>query len=288
MNKTVQSFQVFDNTIEEVWTALSDEKSLKKWFFPVREYKFEVGQEFWFYENEDSNIFLHRCRFTEIIPQKLIACTWEHPSHSKGNSLVQWQFKQQGNQTRLTLTHSGLETFADAGDDFKPENYQMGWDNFVHDALRLFLNGIEKLVFKISIEAKATDVWKRMWEKQFYTKWTEPFCEGTYFEGNLSVGNRIHFLSPSGGGMYSNVAYLKEDEQIIFQHIGEIVAFKEMPLDENSKKWTGSCESYQLISSGNNTILRVEVDTDPQYLEFMQKKFPLAIERLKELCEVEN
>ncbi|MDP2236266.1 MAG: SRPBCC family protein [Bacteroidales bacterium] len=288
MNKTVQSSQIFDNPIEEVWTALSDEKALKKWFFPVRDYKFEVGKEFWFYENEDSSNYLHRCRFTEIIPDKLIAYSWEHPSHSKGKSLVTWEFEQQGNQTRLTLTHTGLETFADAGDDFKPENFQFGWDNFVHDVLRLFLNGIEKLVFKIRIEAKPADIWKHMWDKEMYTKWTEPFCEGSYFEGELSVGKRIHFLSPSGGGMYSNVIYLKENEQIIFQHIGEIVAFKEMLLDENTKKWTGSCEHYQLISSGNDTILRVEVDTDPKYFEFMQMKFPLAMKRLKELIEVEK
>jgi uncharacterized protein YndB with AHSA1/START domain len=285
MNTIVTSTQVYNHPVEMVWRALSEESALKKWFFPVQHYQFEKGREFRFYESEDSNRFLHRCRFSEIIPMQLIAYTWEFPEFSSGISLVQWQLEQIGDQTRVTLTHSGLEAFAEAGDDFKPENFQFGWDHFVHDVLRLYLNGIEKLVFKMPIHATAEKIWETLWDKETYKQWTEPFTIGSYYAGDIQTGNRIHFLTPEGHGMYSNVAFIKENNHVVFQHIGEMAGFEELPPNEQTLKWKGSCESYQLLSADNGMLLRVEVDTDATHLTAMNEIFPVALQRLKEICE---
>jgi uncharacterized protein YndB with AHSA1/START domain len=282
---TVTTTQVYKNSPEEVWKALSDEQALQKWFFPVRNYQFEVGKEFTFHESEDSDKFLHKCRFTEIVPMKRIAYSWAFPERSQGSSVVTWTLEPQGAFTKVMLTHSGLETFADAGDDFKPENFQFGWDHFVHDVLRLYLNGIEKLVFKTTIGATAEKVWKVLWDKDQYQLWTEPFTVGSYYSGEIAQGNRIHFLTPEGHGMYSDVAWVKENEQVVFLHIGEMKNFKELPGDEKTEKWTRSSESYLLLPSKEGVLLRVEVDCDPQYLDSMREMFPKALQKIKELCE---
>lgn len=285
MNPRVNSTQVYNHPVEVVWRALSEESALRKWFFPVQDYQFENGREFSFYETEDSQRYLHKCRFTEIIPKRLIVYTWEYPKLSSGKSLVQWELEQLDGQTRLTLTHSGLETFADAGDDFKPENFQFGWDHFVHDILRLYLNGITKLVFKTTIHAKAEKIWETLWNKETYKQWTEPFTAGSYYIGEIRTGNRIHFLTPEGHGMFSTVAFVKENEHIIFQHIGEMAGFEELPPDEQTLKWTGSSESYQILPAEDGILLRVEVDTDEPHLAVMNEKFPIALQKIKEICE---
>jgi len=282
---TVTTTQVYKNSLEEVWRALSDEQAVQKWFFPVRNYQFEVGSAFTFHESEDSQKFLHKCRFTEIVPMKRIAYSWEYPEYSKGSSAVTWELEPLGASTKVTLTHSGLETFADAGDEFKPENFQFGWDHFVHDVLRLYLNGIEKLVFKIIIREGAKKVWKVLWDKEQYKMWTKPFTAGSYYSGEIAQGNRIHFLTPEGHGMYSDVAYVKENEQVVFLHIGEMKDFKELPVDEQTEKWTRSSESYQLMPANEGVLLRVEVDCDPQYLNAMREMFPKALQKIKEICE---
>jgi hypothetical protein len=48
-------------------------------------------------------------------------------------------------------------------------------------------------------------------------------------EMEIAQGNRIHFLTPEGHGMYSDVGYVKENEQVVFLHIGEMKNFKELP-----------------------------------------------------------
>lgn len=38
--------QTFDATLEKVWNALADENELKKWYFQVENYDFEVDKSF--------------------------------------------------------------------------------------------------------------------------------------------------------------------------------------------------------------------------------------------------
>lgn len=277
--------QLLDVPVDKVWNALSQEAELKKWYFPVQDYAFEEGKEFSFYESDDSHLFLHRCKFISIIPQRLIEYTWEHPSHSKGISILKWETEPQDEKTLVRLTHSGIENFADGGAAFSKTNYEMGWNAIVKTTLRNYLYGIERLVFDIEIISTPENLWNKLWHNGNYTRWTEPFCEGTYIAGKLSSGERVHFLAPSGEGMYSNVTFLKENELIVFSHIGMMKDGKELPLDSETEKWTGCFETYKLKQKGDVTCLKVEVDTIADYADYMKTTFPLALKRLKEIAE---
>jgi uncharacterized protein YndB with AHSA1/START domain len=276
-----------DVPVEKVWNALTQEAELKKWYFPVENYIFEVGKEFTFYESEDSRMFLHRCQFLTIIPHKIIEYSWSHPSHSKGSSVVRWKLETVAGKTFVMLTHKGVENFKDAGVDFAKENYEMGWNAIVKTTLRNYLYGIERLVFEIEVNATPSVLWHKLWHNGNYTRWTEPFCKGSYIKGKLFSGERVHFLAPSGEGMYSDITFFKENELLVFSHIGIIQDMKELPINSETEKWTGSFETYRLKQNGDITCLKVEVDTTEEYTEYMKNTFPLALQRLKEITENE-
>lgn len=277
--------QLIDIPAGDVWNALTLESELKKWYFQVQDYVFEEGKEFTFYESEDSHMFLHRCKFLRIIPHKLIETTWEHPSHSKGVSVLKWEIEPRAEKTFVKLTHSGIENFADAGPAFSKENFEAGWKAIVKTTLRNYLYGIEKLVFEIEVKATSENLWQKLWHDGNYTLWTEPFCEGSYFTGNLKYGERVHFLTPSGEGMYSDVTWFIENELIVFSHIGMMKDNLELPVDSETEKWTGCFELYKLKQNGEFTTLKVEVDAIPDYADYTKTRFPLALQRLKELAE---
>lgn len=284
--ETVTVTHTFDSPLDTVWHALSDSNELKKWYFPVQNYVFEIGKEFTFYESDSSHHYLHQCQFLNIIPQQLIEYSWAHPNHSKGSSVVKWELKDEGGtKTKLTLTHTGIENFEDVGPDFSKANYEMGWNAIVKTTLRNYLYGIKKLVFEIDINATKEKVWAALWGKESYTAWTKPFCEGSYYEGELALGNRVHLLSPSGEGMYSDIAFFKENELMVFKHIGMLKEKKELPLDSETEKWTGSFESYMLKETNDTTQLKVEVDTIGSYVDWMNNVFPLALSELKKIAE---
>jgi hypothetical protein len=165
----------------------------------------------------------------------------------------------------------------------------MGWDAIIKTSLRNYLYLIEKLHFSININATKEKVWKTLWGKESYKIWTLPFGEGSYYSGDLGPNARIHFLMPDGSGIYSDVIFFRENELIIFKHIGEVANFQEQEINEETKRWTGTFEIYRLVEiNANTTELEVEVDVTDPHVEFMKKRFPKSLEIVKELSETNN
>ncbi len=275
----------FNSNLESVWNALSKFEELKKWFFEVENFKFEIGNEFSFYETGNEKKYLHKCKFIDIVPNQKIEYSWEFPQFSKGKSIVKWEIITDNEKIKVVLTHTGVESFSDAGEDFSKNNFEIGWDAIVKNSLKNYLYKIPKVEFNIEINSTCQNVWKMLWDKNTYTIWTTPFCEGTYFEGDLKQGERIHFLNPNGGGMYSDIAFLKENELIVFKHIGWIKDKKEIPINDETEKWTNSFEAYKLQEVEGKTFLKVEIDIDAQYVDWMKEKFPFALNELKKISE---
>jgi len=282
---TIKVEAVFNATQSQVWEALTKPEIMKVWYFTIPNFELTEGKEFQFYENEGTN-FLHVCKILKIEKQQLFQHTWTHPAQSKGSSVVTWEINEiEEGKVKVTLTHEGVESFADGGADFAPANYEMGWNALVKTSLRNYLYNIQKIVFSVEIKASAESIWEKMWDKETYTKWVTPFCEGTYFTGEIALGNRIHFIAPSFDGMYSDVFYLVPNKLIIFKHIGNLKDLKEKPVDAEAEKWTGSFELYRLNEVDGITTVTAEIDCLSEYLEYMNSKFPLALQELKNISE---
>jgi uncharacterized protein YndB with AHSA1/START domain len=268
----------------DIWQALTLKEQMKEWYFDIPDFELKVGATFNFYEQGEARQFHHRCVIKEIIPGRKFSHTWTHPSHSKGESLVTWLLEEKDGATEVTLTHEGLENFANAGPEFAPENYQKGWDGFMF-VLKNYLNGIRKHTWSIEIQASVEKVWNVLLNDDTYRQWTAAFCEGSYYRGALEQGGKIHFLSPEGTGMYSRVVFFQPPAMVMFQHIGEIVDFEEQPLDEASEKWTGSFENYFLNEKEGKTTLVAEVELSPENAAYFGEAFPKGLEKIKELAE---
>lgn len=276
---------VFDATKSQVWEALTNTEIMKVWYFDISNFKLAVGSEFSFYEG-DKKEYLHEGEILKVEQNVVLQHTWKHPQQSKGSSIVTWEIEEtDNNKVKVTLSHEGLENFADAGPNFAPANYEMGWNAIVKTNLRNYLYGIKKIVFEQEIKSSAETVWNKMWDKKSYTDWTTPFCAGTYFTGEIELGSRIHFIAPSFDGMYSDVFYLIPNKLIIFKHIGNLKDLKELPIDAEAERWTGSFETYKLNEVDGVTTVTAEIDCVPEYINYMEEKFPLALQELKKISE---
>jgi uncharacterized protein YndB with AHSA1/START domain len=120
-----------------VWRALTTPADLCQWSFPIQEFKPEVGFEFEFAAGPAEVKYVHQCRVTDVIPQKRLAYSWRYAGYP-GDSLVTIDLLAEAAQTRVRLTHTGLESFPPLP-PFARENFALGWTQLIHTCLREFV-----------------------------------------------------------------------------------------------------------------------------------------------------
>ena len=129
--------RTFDAPVARVWKALTDVEQTRKWYFDLKEFKPEVGFEFAFVVEHEGMTYDHRCKITEVIPQRKIAYTWRYEGYG-GESLITFELFAEGNKTRLKLTHTGLESFPKLP-SFARDNFLKGWTEIIGSSLKKFL-----------------------------------------------------------------------------------------------------------------------------------------------------
>jgi len=129
--------RTYNAPAERVWQAITDKDKMKEWYFDLKEFKPEVGFEFEFEGGPPEKTYLHLCRVTEVIPGKKLTHSWRYDGY-EGDSFVTWEIFSEGDQTRVKLTHAGLETFPPIA-DFAKENFQMGWTEIVGKMLKEYV-----------------------------------------------------------------------------------------------------------------------------------------------------
>jgi uncharacterized protein YndB with AHSA1/START domain len=139
--------------------------------------------------------------------------------------------------------------------------------------------------FKIQIDAPAAKVWQVLWFDQTYRKWAAVFREGSYALTDWKTGSKVQFLIPEGDGIYSIISDCRPNEYMEFEHIGEIIKFKEQEISKDKKSWQGSKEIYALAEKNGLTELTVSLRAPEEFLDFFKKTFPSALQLIKELSE---
>jgi uncharacterized protein YndB with AHSA1/START domain len=129
--------RVFNAPIEKVWKAITDKDQMKQWYFDIPGFRAEVGCEFQFEGGTEENCYLHLCKVTEVIEGRKLTYSWRYDGH-EGNSFVTFELFPEDGQTRLKLTHEGLETFP-AIPDFAKQNFEMGWTELIGRLLKEYL-----------------------------------------------------------------------------------------------------------------------------------------------------
>lgn len=132
--------RTYSATADRVWQAITDRDKMEQWYFKLKEFKPEVGFEFEFEGGPPEKTFLHLCKVTEVIPGKKLTHSWRYDGY-EGNSFVTWEIFDEGDRTRVKLTHAGLETFP-ALAEFAKENFVMGWTDILGRMLKEYLEKV--------------------------------------------------------------------------------------------------------------------------------------------------
>ncbi len=127
----------YDIPVTKVWDAITNNEQLKKWYFQIPDFKPVVGFEFSFSGGAKGE-YKHLCKISEVIPGKKLTHSWRYEGYP-GNSFVSFELIEEGKKTKLKLTHTGLESFQDAGPDFTPEKFADGWAYILGKSLKGFL-----------------------------------------------------------------------------------------------------------------------------------------------------
>lgn len=130
--------RILNAPADKVWTAITDKSAMKKWYFDLKEFKPVPGFEFQFYGGTEEKQYLHLCKIIEVDPGKKLTHSWKYDGFA-GESYVTFELFEEGNKTKLVLTHEGLETFPQDIPDFKKENFVMGWNDIIGRSLPEYL-----------------------------------------------------------------------------------------------------------------------------------------------------
>lgn len=136
-NEPVVKEVLINAPVAKVWHAITDKAAMKQWYFDLSGFEPEVGFEFQFEGGDAVKCYLHLCKITEVIVNKKLAYTWRYDGYP-GDSLVIFELFEEGGQTRVRLTHEGIENFATAGSPFAKENFVKGWNQLIGIQLKNF------------------------------------------------------------------------------------------------------------------------------------------------------
>jgi len=148
---------------------------------------------------------------------------------------------------------------------------------------------MERLQYKIDINAPAAKVTELMLGKDTYKLWTAEFEPTSDFEGSWGKGDKIYFtgIDEEGkkGGMVSEIAEHIPHRFVSIRHYGILDDGKEITEGEQVEKWAGGFENYTYEEKDGITTVIVDLDTTPDFIAYFDKTYPKALNRLKELCE---
>jgi uncharacterized protein YndB with AHSA1/START domain len=126
--------QCYPVPVDKVWKAISDNEQMKQWYFDIADFEPKVGFQFNFIGENEGRKFVHLCQITEVVPYQKLRYSWCYEGF-EGYSEVSFELFEEGESTRLKLTHKGLESFPQ-NDDFRKENFEQGWAEITGNLLR--------------------------------------------------------------------------------------------------------------------------------------------------------
>lgn len=151
---------------------------------------------------------------------------------------------------------------------------------------------MSKLQFKININAPVSRIYDIMLgisSKSTYEQWTSLFNPTSTYEGSWEKGNKILFIgvdeNGEKGGMVSRIAENIPNRFISIQHYGLLKADQEITEGPDVEKWANGFENYTFEENNGTTTLIVDLDTTEDFSDYMNKTYPKALDKLKELCE---
>lgn len=271
--------RVYNAPIQKVWKALTDNSQMKEWYFDLEEFKPDPGFEFSFYgQGKQGEKYLHLCKITEVIPGKKLQYSWKYDQY-EGNSFVTFELFEEGTQTRLKLTHEGLETFPADNPGFAKENFIEGWTHITGISLREFVENatISKTT---RIQSTPEKIWDILTNHEKNIKWASAFYEGTYVETDWKQGSEVLWKTPDGSvGAKGKVVEHNTGENLKIAFWDDVQMSDPQPTGEYY-------ESYSITKENGASLLTIH--SGPLSMKYCKSQEPLwdkALQKIKDLAE---
>lgn len=142
------------------------------------------------------------------------------------------------------------------------------------------MHNMETVNFSIDIKAEPGKVWQALWDDANYRRWTSVFAEGSSAESDWKEGSKVRFIGPNGDGMHGVIETMDPNRTMIFRHLGELKEGQEI-----ESSWAGAREAYFLSETPDGTRLNIEMDTQEEYKEYFETKYPDALQQVKAIAE---
>ena len=120
-----------------VWKAITDKSEMKNWYFDLPDFEPTVGAQFQFYGENEGRKFLHLCEVKDVIENQKISYTWAYEGQNI-ETLVSFELFPEGEQTRLKLTHTGVDKLPQDR-DFSRSNFVAGWTDLIQRSLKEYI-----------------------------------------------------------------------------------------------------------------------------------------------------
>lgn len=151
---------------------------------------------------------------------------------------------------------------------------------------------MNNIQFTISINATAGKVFDTMLglsNKSTYEQWTAMFNPTSSYEGNWAKGSKMYFVgvdeNGEKGGMVSEIADCITNQFVSIRHYGLLKGEVEITEGPDVEQWANGFENYSFEESNGKTTVTVAMDVNDDFLDYMNETYPLALAKLKEICE---
>ena len=264
--------------VQKVWKAITNRDQMKEWYFDLAEFKPVVGFEFSFEGGKDGKTYLHLCRITEVVPGEKLSYTWRYDGY-EGESHVAFELFPEGENTRLKLTHAGLDTFPADNPDFAKHNFEEGWNYIIGTSIKEFVE-TEIINKSVEINSPVQQVWNTLVDLSFTNQWAQAFGEGTQAETDWKKGSEIVWNDKEGNvGARGIIKVNRPPVDLIVQYYDDIQA---KPGDDLGEY----VESYHI--DGDERSATLTIAAGPLALKYIAQHEPLwnsALQKIKELAE---
>lgn len=151
---------------------------------------------------------------------------------------------------------------------------------------------MKRLKFEKEIDAPVQKVYETMLglnNKKTYEDWTAIFNPTSSYEGSWDKGSKIYFVgvdeNGKKGGMVSEIEEHKPADFVSIRHYGILDRDKEVTTGEQVEQWAGGYENFRFRENNAKTIVSVELDAMDDHLDYFNKTYPKALDKLKEIAE---
>ena len=269
---------VYNASIEKVWKVLTEKDQMKVWYFDISGFKPENGFKFSFTGGDENVQYLHECEVLLVDPPNKLSYTWTYPEYDRRSVVTFELFEDSQSQTRVRLSHEGLDSFQTDDPNFSVSSFTAGWNFILGDSLK---NYVETEIIKKSvvISASAENIWDVLLNPE--GQWGKAFGGGASVETDWEPGSEVRWLDLEGN--IGSIGKVKEHRKMEYL---EVDMFDDIEPKQGSE--TGEYSEKYSLSKNQDGIYTLSIESGPlakKYIEGHTAMWDEAIKLIKEISE---